>query len=65
MLFLWGQPDATWNAVLYDGMIALVNKERATDVIYLELCKAFNMIHTTSLSLNGRDTDLKAGLFGG
>ena len=43
----------------------MVDKGKAMDVIYLDLCKASDMVPTTSLSLNWRDVDLKGGLFGG
>ena len=29
----------------YDGVMALVDEEKATDVIYLELCKAHTLHH--------------------
>ena len=44
-------------------MMALVDKVRATDVMYLDLCEAFDTIPHHTLSLNWRDMDLKAGLF--
>ncbi|GAB0179084.1 hypothetical protein GRJ2_000373700 [Grus japonensis] len=40
-------------------------KSKATDIIYLDLCKAFDMSHMMFLCLNWRDMDLMDGPLGG
>lgn len=40
-------------------------EERPTNVIYLDICKAFDMSHMTSLSPDWKGMGLKGGLFSG
>lgn len=50
--------------VFYDAVTALVDRERATAIIYLELCEAFNIVLHDSLFPNWRDVDLMDGPLG-
>ena len=67
--FTKGRSCLTNLVAFCDGVMALVDKGTATDIICLDLCNIFDMVshHILISEFEARlfEADLKAGVFGG
>jgi len=50
---------------LLQWMMASVDKDRTTDVVYLDTCKAFHMVPDHILISKWKDMELKGGMLSG
>lgn len=56
-----GRWSLTILVTFYNGITTLVARGRATDIVYLDLCKTFDTVPMITLSLSWKDIDLVDG----
>lgn len=63
--FTRGKSCLTNLVTFYDGATAMVDRGRASDIVYLDLMQSISHFHITSLSPDWRDRGLVVGPLGG